>query len=258
MELLFISSPIGFLKVLIKENKLYSLSRVRKQDLFFLDFQTQLVPSFIKKIDSRANGIVKRKLQNSNSIHLATGRPFKSKKMCQSDLKFQVLPFNSLKESQISVKQGILFKQELSGRININSQEALNKKFSYLVDEKSCRIFQKKRQSALAQNIRQQLNLYFKGHLKKFNIPIYNRGTDFQKKVWRALQKIQWGRIKRYSQIAKELNKPKAYRAVGNSCAKNPFLIVVPCHRVLSGSGLGGFALGLKTKKYLLNLERAV
>ena len=71
------------------------------------------------------------------------------------------------------------------------------------------------------------------------------------------MQNIPWGKTKKYSQIAKELKKAKAYRAVGNSCGKNPFLIIVPCHRVLSQSGLGGFALGLATKKYLLNLEQS-
>lgn len=180
MELFFISSPIGLLEVLIKENKLYSLSRAQKNNL-------------------------KAKLN--------------SKKL--------------------------------------NYKPVLNKNLSYLVDEKDFSILKQQKQSVLAKKIKQQLSLYFEGRLKKFKIPIYNRGADFQKKVWQALQEIPWGHTKRYSQIAKELKKPKAYRAVGNSCAKNPFLIVVPCHRVLSRSGLGGFALGLKTKKYLLNLEQS-
>lgn len=125
------------------------------------------------------------------------------------------------------------------------------------IQTKSSDIYIKRqKKSELAKNISQQINLYFTAHLKKFEIPIYNRGTNFQKKVWQNLQNIPWGQTKQYSQIAKELKKPKAYRAVGNSCGKNPFLIVVPCHRVLSCSGLGGFALGLKTKKYLLNLEK--
>ena len=137
----------------------------------------------------------------------------------------------------------------------INYKNISNKNLSYLIDDKDFCIFKQKKNSALAKNIKQQLALYFKGNLKKFKIPIYNRGTDFQKKVWQALQKIPWGHTKKYSQIAKELNQPKAYRAVGNSCAKNPFLIVVPCHRVVSHSGLGGFALGLKAKQHLLRLE---
>ena len=156
MELFFIASPIGFLQVLIKDNKLYSLSQA------------------------------KQRLKRSNKINIKL-----------------------------------------------------------------------KKKSKLAKSISRQIELYFEGNLTKFQIPLYNRGADFQKKVWRKLQKIPWGQTKKYGQIAKELKQPKAYRAVGNSCGKNPFLIVVPCHRVLSRSGLGGFALGLKAKKYLLNLEQS-
>ena len=112
-----------------------------------------------------------------------------------------------------------------------------------------------KKSSEFAKNIKQQLTLYFEGDLKKFNIPLYRQGTDFQQKVWKALKQIPWGKSKSYGQIAQGIQKPKAFRAVGNACANNPFLIVVPCHRVLSHKNLGGFALGLKAKRQLLKLE---
>ena len=102
-----------------------------------------------------------------------------------------------------------------------------------------------------------QLDNYFEGQkINSKKISLYPRGTTFQKKVWRSLKNIPHGKTRTYSQTAKALKSPKAFRAVGTACAKNPWLIVVPCHRVLSKTGFGGFALGLKTKKYLLNLEK--
>lgn len=101
-----------------------------------------------------------------------------------------------------------------------------------------------------------KLNDYFSGRkIKKWNIPLYPRGTSFQKKVWKYLSGISYGRRCTYSQVAQAIGSPKAFRAVGSACGKNPWLIVVPCHRVVSQTGLGGFALGLKTKSRLLSLE---
>ena len=77
-------------------------------------------------------------------------------------------------------------------------------------------------------------------------------GTNFQVKVWKALKKIKKGEVKTYKEIAIALKKPKAYRAVANACAKNPYAPEVPCHRVIRSDGtLGGFSSpgGAKTKK---------
>lgn len=103
--------------------------------------------------------------------------------------------------------------------------------------------------------LRKELEAYFKGEAVRFSLPLSDRGTLFQKKVWARLQKIPFGKTLTYGGIAAALKQPKAARAVGRACAKNPFLVVVPCHRVVSRSGLGGFALGLKAKKTLLKLE---
>ena len=97
---------------------------------------------------------------------------------------------------------------------------------------------------------------YFMGKKTSFQQwPLFDRGTKFQKKVWRNLQRIPYGKTKSYSQIAAAAGCPKAYRAVGSACGENPWLIVVPCHRVTAKNGLGGFALGLKAKNLLLRLE---
>ena len=109
--------------------------------------------------------------------------------------------------------------------------------------------------SPVARDIKKQLEKYFCGRLKTFKISLYNRGTGFQKQVWAELKKIPWGKTKTYSQLAFKLKKAKAYRAVGRACANNPFLIVIPCHRVLAKKGLGGFALGLRAKQELIFLE---
>tara|TARA_B100001175_G_C19109428_1_gene448961 strand:+ start:93 stop:368 length:276 start_codon:yes stop_codon:yes gene_type:complete len=84
------------------------------------------------------------------------------------------------------------------------------------------------------------------------------KGTKFQLKVWRFLQKIPRGKIKTYSEIAKAIGKPKSFRAVANAVAKNPFPPTIPCHRVVRANGtLGGYSGkgGLKTKKKLLKKE---
>ena len=81
-------------------------------------------------------------------------------------------------------------------------------------------------------------------------------GTDFQKSVWQALLKIPYGKTSSYKELANEIGKPKAMRAVGTAVGKNPFLIIVPCHRVIKNDGsLGGFAYGSEIKKKLLKIE---
>jgi len=81
-------------------------------------------------------------------------------------------------------------------------------------------------------------------------------GTDFQKSVWRALLEIPYGQTFSYKQIANLIGNPKAVRAVGTACGNNPFLIIIPCHRIVKSDGsLGGFAYGSEIKKKLLKLE---
>jgi len=84
------------------------------------------------------------------------------------------------------------------------------------------------------------------------------QGTAFQRQVWRALLAIPRGETRTYRQVAEEIERPRAARAVGQAVAANPLPIVVPCHRVVSGHGLGGYGGGLALKKKLLKLEGAV
>jgi methylated-DNA-[protein]-cysteine S-methyltransferase len=103
-----------------------------------------------------------------------------------------------------------------------------------------------------------QLKEYFAGKRTSFELPLDFHGTDFQKRVWKALLKIPFGETRSYAQIARALGKPTAMRAVGAANGKNPISIIAPCHRVIGKDGtLTGFAGGLKAKAHLLALERA-
>jgi methylated-DNA-[protein]-cysteine S-methyltransferase len=101
-----------------------------------------------------------------------------------------------------------------------------------------------------------QLRDYFAGRLRKFSVPLDPVGTDFQREVWRALATIPFGETRSYAEIARQIDRPKAVRAVGAANGKNPLSILVPCHRVIGANGkLTGFAGGLETKAALLKLE---
>lgn len=102
-----------------------------------------------------------------------------------------------------------------------------------------------------------QLAEYFAGERKTFDIPLAASGTLFQKQVWQALLSIPYGETRSYGEIARQIGKPAAVRAVGAANGRNPLSIVAPCHRVIGASGaLTGFAGGLAVKRYLLDLER--
>ena len=113
------------------------------------------------------------------------------------------------------------------------------------------------KETSLIKNTKQQLDEYFAGKRKKFDIPIKLDGTDFQIKVWKELLKIPYGETCSYLDIAKCIGNPKASRAVGMANNKNKIIIIVPCHRVIgSNKKLVGYACGLDVKKKLLELER--
>ncbi|MDR3218868.1 MAG: methylated-DNA--[protein]-cysteine S-methyltransferase [Dysgonamonadaceae bacterium] len=102
-----------------------------------------------------------------------------------------------------------------------------------------------------------QLDEYFAGKRRVFDLPLALSGTDFQQKVWQQLQQIPYGKTISYAQLADATGNPKACRAVGSANGKNPVAIVIPCHRVIaSGGGLGGYAYGLAIKQELLALEK--
>ncbi len=110
----------------------------------------------------------------------------------------------------------------------------------------------------LLREAKKQLEAYFDGHLKKFDLPLAPAGTAFQKQVWRAMVKIPYGRTETYGAISQKLD--ASARSVGTACGRNPLPVLIPCHRVVAAGGrMGGYsgAGGLTTKTALLRLESA-
>lgn len=104
-----------------------------------------------------------------------------------------------------------------------------------------------------------ELDEYFAGTLREFTVPVAPEGTDFQRRVWKALQSIPYGVTRSYGHIAQRVGSPAAVRAVGAANGANPVAIIVPCHRVIGANGsLTGFGGGLDRKRFLLDLERGV
>lgn len=103
---------------------------------------------------------------------------------------------------------------------------------------------------------RRQLDEYFSGRRRQFDIALHPAGTPFQKAVWQALQAIGWGLLATYGQVAAAIGRPRAVRAVGLAVGANPISIIVPCHRVVGSDGsITGFGGGLAAKRKLLELE---
>ncbi|MCK5735853.1 MAG: methylated-DNA--[protein]-cysteine S-methyltransferase, partial [Spirochaetaceae bacterium] len=110
--------------------------------------------------------------------------------------------------------------------------------------------------SPILTELEQQLDEYFSKKRTDFMIPLLTIGTDFQKSVWTALNKIKYGQTQTYSGLAEMIGKPEAVRAVGSANGANAISIIIPCHRIIGKNGsLGGYAGGLNTKRRLLELE---
>lgn len=115
------------------------------------------------------------------------------------------------------------------------------------------------RTNELSKAVCEQLDEYFTGKRKSFDLPLMLEGTEFQKSVWEALCEIPYGETRSYSDIAERIGKPKACRAVGMANHNNPVAIIVPCHRVIGKNGtLTGYAGGLDTKAGLLQFEKSM
>lgn len=113
------------------------------------------------------------------------------------------------------------------------------------------------KETPLLKKAAKELNEYFAGKRKRFDLPLDEQGTDFQKRVWVALREIPYGETRSYKEIAERAGSPKGYRATGMANNRNPISIVTPCHRVIGADGtLTGYGGGLEIKKKLLELEK--
>lgn len=138
------------------------------------------------------------------------------------------------------------------GKLKIEYENDVLTGIAYTENEKEQGI-----RSELSDKTVLQLEEYFDGRRKEFDIPIKLTGTEFQKKVWNELLKIPYGKTVSYKDISIKIGNPKACRAVGMANHNNPILIIVPCHRVINENNkLGGYALGLDLKRKLLELEK--
>ena len=108
----------------------------------------------------------------------------------------------------------------------------------------------------LFEEARRQLEEYFASSRQNFDLPLNPGGTDFQRRVWRALMDIPYGTAISYRELARRADCPRGYQAVGQANGRNPLPILIPCHRVIGADGtLGGYSGGLDRKRFLLDLE---
>ena len=149
-----------------------------------------------------------------------------------------------------------IFKNSLKtpvGYLEIITTENALVKIIFINEKK----FFSKKMPIILKNTIIQLEEYFEGKRKKFDLKIVLEGTDFQLQVWRSLQTIDYGKTISYKEQAIKINNPKSYRAVGTTNGKNPIPIILPCHRVIGSNGnLTGYGGGLDKKIFLLKHEQ--
>ncbi|MCK4311314.1 MAG: methylated-DNA--[protein]-cysteine S-methyltransferase [Candidatus Cloacimonetes bacterium] len=140
-----------------------------------------------------------------------------------------------------------------------NESNLVGIKFGYNKNEELPCNFVKQDIHPILRKTEIQLDEYFRGKRKKFELPLFMPGTDFQKRVWERLLDIPFGETISYQELAERIGDKKKARAVGSANGKNPIPIIVPCHRVIAKDGsLGGFGGGVPIKRYLLELEKIV
>ena len=120
-----------------------------------------------------------------------------------------------------------------------------------LVSEKS----EEERPNFVTEQAVTQLQEYFRGQRTEFDLFFLYNGTDFQRQVWSKLSEVPYGKLVTYGQLAAAIGQPTAARAVANAVGQNPYLILLPCHRVVGAGNLGGFTPGIEAKKQLLAIE---
>lgn len=115
---------------------------------------------------------------------------------------------------------------------------------------------EEKKETDLIKKAAGQLEEYFLGERRSFELPLAPKGTEYQKKVWNALCQIPYGETRSYREIAEAIGNPKGCRSIGMANHNNPIIVVIPCHRVIGSNGkLVGYGGGLSVKKFLLELE---
>ena len=165
--------------------------------------------------------------------------------------KYSAIFYASLKSDILGKEVFIAATREGICRITFGTEKSFLKEIKSLYNTSLIHKNENQLEQALS-----ELNKYFRGIPTQFTLKLNLSGTDFQKRVWKSLLNIPYGKTASYKDIAAMIGKPEAVRAVGGACGKNPVPIIVPCHRVISADGnLGGYSGGLRIKKALLKLE---
>lgn len=152
--------------------------------------------------------------------------------------------------------KNIFFYQTSIGRLGItdNGAAVTNLYWNREDPGSDCEV----RETALLKQTGQELREYLAGVRRSFDLPLAPEGTEFQQAVWKVLQNIPYGQTWSYKQVAEAVGRPRASRAVGGACNKNPLSILIPCHRVIGANGrMVGYGGGLDKKEYLLQMEKA-
>ncbi len=148
----------------------------------------------------------------------------------------------------------IFYRQTILGRIGIRQEDGFLTNISFFKLDSTETLEQETPEIAQAFC---QMEEYFLKKRKVFDLPLLLKGTEFQKRVWKAVQNVPYGQVRSYKQIAEMIGNVKACRAVGSANHCNPLPVVIPCHRVVgTGGKLVGYAAGLKIKQFLLDLEQ--
>lgn len=151
--------------------------------------------------------------------------------------------------------KNIFFYDTKIGKVAItdNGKEITDMELESDVDTKDMNVYE----TPLIKEAALQLTEYLDGRRKEFDLPLNPQGTEFQKKVWKALCDIPYGETRSYKQVAEAVGNPKAPRAVGMANNRNPIIIFIPCHRVIGANGsLVGYGGGLDIKEKLLSIEK--
>ena len=179
----------------------------------------------------------------------ARGRGYRACKVCKPDEPFPETFF--LTEYQSPFGLYILVNSQW-GVVGLKNQE----RAKFFIDRWERENISIKYDDGHHLDVKEQLDAYFKGQLRRFKIPLDLRGTPFQRRVWDILRMIPWGKTLSYGRIASDLGRSGAARAVGRAVGTNPVSIVVPCHRVIGSDGsMTGYGGGLERKIALLQLE---
>lgn len=149
----------------------------------------------------------------------------------------------------------ICFYDTPAGRIGIAEEDGSLTRVTFCTEPPAGAALE---ETPLIARCKAELDAFFAGERKEFDLPLHLKGTAFQQKVWAALLEIPYGETRTYGEIAAAIGSPKAARAVGMANNRNPVSILVPCHRVIGSNGkLVGYGGGLDKKAFLLELEQA-